>query len=106
MTNSPAHLPTTLLGSVISSLEKASSSPDGVEKPAALLWTDADSQWRPIANALGSSLPHFYHLGTFDPDARQGPVIWLKCIVERVLPNISPPVRMVPIIYLPGVSRQ
>jgi hypothetical protein len=34
------------------------------------------------------------------------PAIWLKCIVERTLPDLAPPADIVPILYLPGVSRQ
>ena len=80
--------------------------PDGVAEPAALLWTDADGQWRPLIPTLSKVIPQLYVLGPYAPDDRQGPVIWLKCIVERTLPDVSPAPCVIPILYLPNVSRQ
>src|SRR5262249_35555888 len=81
-------------------------SPDGVADPVALLWTDADGQWRSLIPALLKAVPHLYVLGSYDPGGRQGPVIWLKCIVDRTLPDVSPPPAAIPVLYLPHVSRQ
>ncbi|MDC6657750.1 hypothetical protein OEZ74_26105, partial [Leclercia adecarboxylata] len=47
-----------------------------------------------------------FSLGSYKPDHRQGPAIWLKCVIADALPEISLPVGQTPIIYLPGVSRQ
>lgn len=96
----------TLLDALTTSLTAATRSPDGVAEPVALLWTDADGQWRPLLPALQKALTHLYVLGDYAPQARTGPAIWLKCIVDRTLPDVSPPPRTVPILYLPGVSRQ
>ena len=96
----------TLLEALQWSFAAALRSAEGVSEPTALLWTDADGQWRPLLPALHSVLPHIYSLGTYDPKNTTGPAIWLKCIVERTLPDISPPAGTVPILYLPGVSRQ
>ena len=74
--------------------------------PAAILWTDGDGQWRPLIPALRNVLSQIYSLGTYDSASHVGPAIWLKCIVERTLPDIAPPVGAVPVLYLPGVSRQ
>lgn len=52
------------------------------------------------------AVPELYVLGPYAPEKRQGPVIWLKCFVERTLPDVSPPAGVVPILYLPNVSRQ
>ncbi|PKO87720.1 MAG: BREX-1 system phosphatase PglZ type B [Betaproteobacteria bacterium HGW-Betaproteobacteria-10] len=81
-------------------------SPDGVAEPAALLWTDADGQWRPLIQTLSKVTPQLYVLGPYAPDERQGPVIWLKCVVERTLPDVSPAPGVIPILYLPNISRQ
>ena len=54
---------------------------------------------------LRAVLPTFFTLGTYDPLARTGPAIWLKCIVDRAVPE-SPPAGATPILYLPHVSRQ
>ena len=72
----------------------------------ALLWADADGQWRPIIQALQVALPQLYVLGDYNPDIRTGPVIWLRCIVDRAIPDMAAPEGVTPILYLPNVSRQ
>lgn len=101
-----AQVATTLLDAIQASMLAALRSPDGVAAPAALLWTDADGQWRPVIPSLSKLIPQLYTLGAYVPDERQGPVIWLKCIVERTLADVSPAPGVVPVLYLPNVSRQ
>jgi hypothetical protein len=96
----------TLIDAIDASLGQAQRSPDGVAPPAALLWTDAEGQWAPLIPTLQKALPQLYILGAFAPEERTGPVIWLRCIVDRTLPDVSPPEGIAPIIYLPKVSRQ
>lgn len=96
----------TLIDALQESFAGALRSPDGTTTPVALLWTDADGQWRPLVPTLMKAIPELYALGSFAPEERQGPVIWLKCIVERTLPDGSPAPDVVPILYLPNVSRQ
>lgn len=98
--------PRTLVDAIDASLKQALRTPDGVAQPAALLWTDADGQWAPLIPTLRKVLPQLYVLGAYAPEERRGPVIWLRCVVERTLPEISPPPDVVPILYLPKVSRQ
>lgn len=104
MSSQPAAL--TLLEALQRSLASATRSPEGVSEPTALIWTDSDGQWRPMLPALRSVLPYLYNLGVYEPKSHSGPAIWLKCVVERALPDIAPPAGVVPILYLPGVSRQ
>lgn len=101
-----APAPRTLLDALQASMAAALRAPDGVDEPAALLWTDADGQWRPLIQTLSKVMPQLYVLGPYAPDERQGPVIWLRCIVERTLAGISPASGVIPILYLPNVSRQ
>jgi len=96
----------TLVDALTASLAAATRSPEGVAEPVALLWTDADGQWRPLVPALQKACAHFYVLGPYDAARRTGPAIWLKCVVDRTLPDLAPPPGTVPILYLPGVSRQ
>lgn len=98
--------PSTLIEAMQHSMAASLRSPDGVADPVALLWTDADGQWRSLIPSLLKALPHLYILDAYDPVTRQGPVIWLKCIVERTLAKISPAPGIIPILYLPNVSRQ
>ena len=96
----------TLLDALLASLAAATRSPEGVADPVALLWTDADGQWRPLLAAAQKACAHLYVLGDYDPAHRIGPAIWLKCIVDRTLAEVSPPAGTVPILYLPSVGRQ
>jgi len=105
MSTSPDLAPT-LLDALVVSFSAATRSPEGVADPVAVLWTDADGQWRPLLAGLQKVCAHLYVLGDYDPAHRTGPAIWLKCIVDRTLPDISPPAGTAPILYLPGVSRQ
>ena len=98
--------PQTLLDALQRSYAAALRSPEGVVEPIALLWTDTDGQWRPLVPALRNLLPQLYVLGDYEPANHAGPAIWLKCIVDRTLPAAAPPAGTVPLLYLPGVSRQ
>jgi hypothetical protein len=55
---------------------------------------------------LRGELAELFTLGTYDPTVRTGPTIWLKCIVDRTAPEAPTADDVVPILYLPGVSRQ
>jgi len=74
--------------------------------PAAILWTDADSQWEPLVSQLRQLMPELLLLGEYKPDEKTGPAIWLRCVIERSLPDIDLPEDAIPIIYVPNVSRQ
>ena len=104
--STPASAPATLIEAIQHSMAASLRSPDGVADPAALLWTDTDGQWKPLIPALLKAAPHLYVLGSYDPVGRQGPVIWLKCVVDRTLPDVSPPAGAIPVLYLPNISRQ
>ena len=96
----------TLIHAMKASFAAALRTADGVSAPIALLWTDADGQWKPLLPALKKTLSELFVLGAYAPDERQGPVIWLKCIVDRTLPDVAPEDGVVPILYLPHVGRQ
>jgi len=96
----------TLLDALADSFAASLRSPEGVAEPVALLWTDADGQWLPLIPALQAAIPELYVLGAYKPEERTGPVIWLRCIVDRTLPEVSPPAGVTPIVYLPNVGRQ
>lgn len=96
----------TVIDALQASFASSLRSPEGVADPAVLLWTDTDGQWQGVLPALSAVIPQLYILGSYNPAARTGPVIWLKCILDRTLPEVSPPEEIIPIFYLPGVSRQ
>ncbi len=74
--------------------------------PVAVIWPDKEKQWLPLAPLLRASLPHFLTLGDYNPEHRIGPAIWIKCMLAHTLPEAEWPETTVPILYLPGVSRQ
>ena len=89
------------------SLEAASAhNPSDAERPVAVLWTDRDSQWRPILARLRALMPQLLTLGEYEPEDRTGPSIWLRCVVDRVLELPGLASDMTPVLYLPDVSRQ
>ena len=69
----------------------------------AVLWPDKERQWEAALPALKQLLPGLLELGAFDPAARSGPAVWLKCAIAGVLPEVQ--FQGVPVVYLPGVSR-
>lgn len=98
---------TTLLQAIIESLRDAAKhNPGDVAKPAAILWSDPDGQWKPLIATLQAKLPHLLVLGDYAPAERCGPSIWIKCVIAGVLPEVTLPAGEVPIIYMPGVGRQ
>ena len=96
----------TLLEAITRRVRACRAAPDGVEAPAAILWTDPDRQWVPLIEVLRTRLPELIVLGDFDPDRRTGPAIWLRCVVDGTLEVPGLPEDTVPIVYLPGIGRQ
>jgi hypothetical protein len=79
--------------------------------PAAVLWTDADGQWQPLVEQLRGLIPELLTLGDYDLASLTGPAIWLRCVIESGVrkdkfTQLQWPKDAVPVIYLPGVSRQ
>lgn len=103
---------TTLLEAVRASLTHAARyNPGDVIVPAAVLWTDADGQWQPVVEQLRPLMPELLTLGQYDAETRTGPAIWLRCVIEPAVradkfPGLAWPAGTVPLIYVPGVSRQ
>lgn len=96
---------------VIESLIKAVRSaaaynPEVQVSPDCILWTDRDRQWEPITKRLQGELPELLVLGEYEPENRTGPAIWLRCVLARKTDDITLPEDRLPILYLPGISRQ
>jgi hypothetical protein len=96
----------TLLEALIQKLHGCNVHSDAEEAPVAILWTDPRSEWKPLIPLLRQQLPELLCLGDYDPKHQQGPALWLRCIVDRSLPTTEAAVDQIPVIYLPGVSRQ
>jgi hypothetical protein len=70
---------------------------------AAVLWPDKEGQWQAAMPSLKKLMPGLCELGTYAPDERRGPAVWLKCALAGSLPEV--PLAGVPVVYLSGVSR-
>lgn len=93
-----------LLDAVGQALKEAARFNRSVQTPPdVVLWTDADRQWQPVIDVLSAAGSPILKLGDYVPEKRQGPAIWLKCILARKLEGLS--LEGVPVLYLPGVSR-
>lgn len=78
----------------------------GSEHPvAAVIWTDAKSEWLPAFDALRRQIPELLCLGSHNPERGTGPAIWLRCVVDKTIAVEGFPEGAVPIIYVPGYSR-
>jgi hypothetical protein len=73
--------------------------------PCAVLWTDPERLWEAAIPHMQSLMPELYRLGTYEPDKRSGPAMWLRCIEARVVDG-APPAGTTPVFYLPGLSRE
>ncbi len=76
------------------------------EAPSVVLWTDKQRQWESALPLLQAALPELIVLGNYAPERKTGPAIWIKCVVEGVLPEIELPADRTPIVYLPGYERR
>ncbi|MGA6096989.1 BREX-1 system phosphatase PglZ type B [Stutzerimonas marianensis] len=74
--------------------------------PNVILWTDKLRQWASALPMLQAALPELIVLGNYAPERKTGPAIWIKCVVEGVLPDVELPVGRTPIVYLPGFERR
>jgi hypothetical protein len=96
----------TLLEELIQKLHGCNVHGDAEEAPVAILLTDPRSEWKPLIPLLRQQLPELHCLGDYDPEHQQGPALWLRCIVDRSLPAAEAAAGQIPVVYLPGVSRQ
>lgn len=78
--------------------------------PAMVLWADPDRTWEPVVRSLQEAVPVLI-LGEYDPDAAQGPALWLRAVLAAP-ESAELPAYLAPrdernpwVIYLPGVSR-
>lgn len=74
--------------------------------PAAVLWPDDSCQWEPLVPLLRELHPAFLTLGEYDQEKRTGPAIWIRCLLAGELEAADWPEGTIPIVYMPGVSRQ
>ena len=74
-------------------------------KPEVILWPDPENQFTDVIEILQNEMPQLLLYGSYEPAKKQGPSIWLKCMVAKMLPEANWPDGVIPIIYLPGVAK-
>src|SRR5437867_12408137 len=53
--------------------------------PCVVLWPDPDRLWEPVMQELQPMMPELFLLGSYAPENRTGPALWLRCIEARVV---------------------
>lgn len=71
--------------------DAATFNPDIQVAPAGILWPDRDRQWEAVIPVLQAELPELLVLGDYAPEKRTGPAIWLRCVIEGLVDDISLP---------------
>ena len=79
---------------------------DSQVEPACVLWPDSERQWESILPLLKSKGISLFTLGDYAPDDLTGPAIWLRSVLAGKILGIELDKKTVPILYLPGVSKQ
>ena len=96
----------TVLDALLASLDQATTYNSNVlVAPAVILWPDKERQWAAIMPRLRELRPELITFGDYEPDKRQGPAPWVKCMVARKFEAADWAAETTPILYLPGISR-
>lgn len=96
-----------LLDYIIKSIEASKRyNSSQVTAPNVILWPDPESQWVSIVDILRKEIPAFLSLGIYNSGLNQGPAIWLKCMVDKSLPEANWKDDTIPVIYMPGISKE
>jgi hypothetical protein len=96
----------TVLDRLVEHLRARDVAADGQERPAAILWTDPKAEWHPLVDLMQARVEELLVLGSYRPEVRSGPAVWIRCLVDGVLQEPALPSGRAPIVYLPGVARQ
>ncbi len=70
--------------------------------PVAILWTDEKCEWEAVLPKIKEAIPELYSLGSYAPDDRSGPGVWLRMVADCQAGKVG--AGETPILYLPGVG--
>lgn len=70
--------------------------------PVAILWTDEKREWEAVLPRIKEALPELFSLGSYAPDDRSGPGVWLRMVADGKAAKVG--AGETPILYLPGVG--
>ena len=57
--------------------------------PYAILWTDPGRLWEGVLADLKGLVSELYVFGSYDPETRTGPAIYLRCVEARAQPHAN-----------------
>ena len=106
MLTNPDTAVTTVLDMVRLKVRACGKTGDGAATPVAILWTDPQKQWLPAVEMLKQAMPELIELGSYAPELRRGPAIWIRCVVDRTIAVEGMPESTPLIVYMPGLARQ
>ena len=84
----------------------ASFNAEAESRPHCIIWTDKDKLWENTIERLKAEMSELLILGEYAPEKLGGPAIWLRVAIAGLIEGYSVPYGKVPVIYLPGISRQ
>lgn len=96
----------TVIEHLVTSIRNSSKyNPDVQASPSCIIWPDKERQWESVISKLQSIMPELLVLGAYQPDKKTGPSIWIRCAIAGTLSEPVFPPSLLPVIYLPGISR-
>ena len=96
----------TVLDAIVAAVQAAAAYDKNDQvSPAVVLWTDKAREWEPLLPVLRERLPLLTY-GAYDAERRQGPAIWLRCVLAGAVEALDQADERTPVIYLPGVGRE
>ena len=73
----------TLYDKVVHALKQAEQHNSNIMvKPEVILWPDPERQWLSVIPVLQKEFHALIIFGVYDAEKKQGPAIWVKCMVE------------------------
>jgi hypothetical protein len=96
-----------ILTHIVNSIRSAANyNPEAESQPQCILWTDKDKLWEKVIIHLKEEMPELLIYGSYNPASHIGPAIWIKVAIAGLITDYTVPYGKIPIIYLPGISRQ
>jgi len=96
-----------LIDKIVDSIRSAANYNSEAEyPPQCILWTDKEKLWEKTLPVLKDEMPELLILGEYKPEGHIGPAIWLRVALSGFIESYNVPVGKIPVLYLPGVSRQ
>lgn len=100
-----ANSPVTFLDALEKAVADAATAYNSADElaPCVVLWPDKERQWEPLLAMLGKRRP-VLTLSDYAPDRRAGPAYWVRCMVDRAIPEDRIADMETPMVYLPGLG--